>query len=159
MPVGVVQTSRTAPFSVAISRHIIGSGTGFVILAELWSCGPVAARSPHDGVEALDVLVQGTTIPARTRRAALLQHRSHCHRATAYRRDRVSIFTAINHPSASRNLCQNQIIWQFTQKRVLVEALAAELIRTRRARLTDLDRLLGPYIHEQLRRHPPEEPI
>ena len=113
-----------------------------MILAASWSRGPRTARSPYDDVEALDVLVQGTTNPARTRRAAHLQHRSHCHRR-----------------SASRNLCQNQIIWQFTQKRVLVEALAAELIRTRRARLTDLDRLLGPYIHEQLRRHPPEEPI
>jgi len=39
-----------------------------------------------------------------------LQHRSHCHRATAYRRNRGSTFAAINHPSASRNLCQNQII-------------------------------------------------
>jgi len=43
-----------------------------------------------------------------------LQHRSHCHRATDYRRNRGSTFAAINHPSASRTLCQNQIIWQFT---------------------------------------------
>jgi len=43
-----------------------------------------------------------------------LQHRSHCHRATAYRRNRGSTFAAINHPSASRNLCQNQLIRQFT---------------------------------------------
>ncbi len=38
-----------------------------------------------------------------------LQHRSHCHRATAYRRNRGSTFAAINHPSASRNLCQNHL--------------------------------------------------
>ena len=54
----------TVPFSVAKPCQLIGSGSSFVILAELWSCGPVAGRSPHDGVEALDVLVQSTTIPA-----------------------------------------------------------------------------------------------
>ncbi len=36
-------------------------------------------------------------------------------RATAYHRNRVSIFAAIDQPSASRNLSQNQIIWQFTR--------------------------------------------
>ena len=41
-----------------------------MILAELWSCGQGAARSPHDGVEALDVRVQGTpTRPERWRSA------------------------------------------------------------------------------------------
>jgi hypothetical protein len=85
-----------------------------VILAELWSCGPVAARSPYDGVEVLGVLVPGTAISARTRRAAHLQHGSHRHPATAYHRNRVSIFAAINQASASRNLCQNHLPCKFT---------------------------------------------
>jgi len=58
------------PFSVVRRCQIIGSGSSFVILAELWSCGQGAARSPHDGVEALDVRVQGTpTRPERWRSA------------------------------------------------------------------------------------------
>jgi len=55
---------------VQILCHLSGSGSSFVILAELWSCGQGAARSPHDGVEALDVRVQGTpTRPERWRSA------------------------------------------------------------------------------------------
>jgi len=85
-----------------------------VILAELWSCGQGAARSPHDGVEALDVRVQGTPTRPERWRSATSATPVNCHRATAYRRNRGSTFAAINHPSASRNLCQNHLPCKFT---------------------------------------------
>jgi len=57
----------------------------------------VAAYSPHDAAAASGVLVPGTVTVY-----------------PAYRTNRVSILDAIDQPSASRNLSQNQIIRQFT---------------------------------------------
>jgi len=53
----------------------------------------VAAYSPHDAAAASGVLVPGTVTVY-----------------PAYRTNRVSILDAIDQPSASRNLSQNQII-------------------------------------------------
>ncbi len=64
--------------------------------AELCSCGPVAAYSPHDAAAASGVLVPGTVTLY-----------------PAYRTNRVSILDAIDQ-SVSRNLSQNQIIRQVT---------------------------------------------
>ena len=66
-------------------------------LAELCSCGPVAARSQHDAAATSGVLVPGTVTVY-----------------PAHRTNRVSILYAIDQPSASRNLSQNQIIRGFT---------------------------------------------
>ena len=65
--------------------------------AELCSCGPVAAYSPHDAAAASGVLVPGTVTVY-----------------PAYRTNRVSILDAIDQPSASRNLSQNQLTRQVT---------------------------------------------
>jgi len=77
--------------------QIKGSGSSFVKPAELCSYGPVAAYYPHDAAAASGVLVPGTVTVY-----------------PAYRTNRVSILDAIDQPSASRNLSQNQIIRQFT---------------------------------------------
>jgi len=73
--------------------QIEGSCSSFVKPAELCSYGPVAAYSPHDAAAASGVLVPGTVTVY-----------------PAYRTNRVSILDAIDQPSASRNLSQNQII-------------------------------------------------
>ncbi len=58
--------------------------------------------------------VQGTPTRPERWRSATSATPVNCHRATAYRRNRGSTFAAINHPSASRNLCQNHIPCKFT---------------------------------------------
>ncbi|MGI8415787.1 MAG: hypothetical protein ACR2P2_06175 [Nakamurella sp.] len=92
-------------------------------------------------------------------RLALYPHTSRVLHLLAHPRTWATVDALVRGPEPLPAHLGRELAWIPDQKRVLVEALAAELIRTRRARLTDLDRLLGPYIHQQLRRHPPEEPI
>lgn len=91
-------------------------------------------------------------------RLALHPHTSRVLHLLAQPRTWATVDALVRGPEHLNAHLDRELAWIPDQKRVLVQALAAELIRTRRARLADLDRLLGPYLQEQLRRHPREEP-
>src|ERR1700712_217444 len=96
------------------------------MLAETAWSDPAAAGAPRDGVEALNVLVQGDTIPSRTLLAASQQHRSRWCPATPSAAAGVALKPMINQSSASRTLSQNPIVRQVTRHNAitLVQVLA-----------------------------------
>jgi len=92
---------RTVPNSVYKRCHLSGSGSSFVILADLSSPRPVAVRSPRPAVGGCTVRVPGwCPEPAHPAPRRPLEP------GADLRRD--------PHPSASRNLSQNHLPCKFT---------------------------------------------